>query len=113
VCVCVCVCVAPQSMNERLHSGGRDRLHNSYVILPPCGILGPVSLAVLMEVKSCDGQQCHYTIGMLCRTSKVSGVGIYWRLASCVTRSVTCKRGGVEPEFVDLVYLSSVFIMLL
>lgn len=48
---------------------------------------------------------------MLSRTSKVSGVGIYWRLTSCVTRPG--KRGGVDLEFVDLVYVPSIFIMLL
>lgn len=63
-------------------------------------------------VESSGGQQWHYTIGMLSRTSKVSGVGIYWRLTSCVTRP--CKRGGVNlANFVDLVYVSGIFIMLL
>ena len=42
---------------------------------------------------------------------EVSGVGIYRKLTFCVTRPA--ERGGVNFEFVDLVYVSSMFIMLL
>ena len=99
-------------MNERLHSIGESRLRDCHVIVPHRCILGPRTLVVLTGfIENRGGQQRHYTIGKLCRTSKVNGVGIYWRLTSCVTRPG--KRGGVNLEFVDLVYVSSIFIMLL
>lgn len=48
---------------------------------------------------------------MLCCTSNISGVRTCWKLTACVTR--LGKRGGVNLEFVDLVYVSSMSIMLL
>lgn len=74
-------------------------------------ILAPRSLILYRVGEGTCRQQGLYTIGTLRCTSKVSGAGIYRKLTFCVTRPA--ERGGVNLEFVDLVYLSSMSIMLL